>query len=995
MKKLLFFIFIIVVAMGAEKSFAFIIPENDTNAEFLYVTGPNSDPLTGAEDHKQVLHIDVPEDADGPVNISVYDPDTGGALYDYENPQMGGDLDARVNGTNEWDTETVITLTGKRGVKYSKRFYEGEYNRKFYDFKSLSKTDGEKIGSYYRFTLDITATSGDDGNLFKVKVSPESARVSSTNITFRLLDKEGSRMHFYPLIPEGVDTVLVENYDLDHDGGTSIVRDPQDNSKHNIGDSSSGEWHQTQVTFSSTNERFLDYIVTKGTQIEAQAGLRITDMNGNPIPIHFRREQARPVLLGTCNEFTFDATSSYDPDNQSLSYYWDFGDGTVSEEPVVTHRFEKGGDFNVILSVQDNSGLECDTAVSSQVVTVNTPPVANFTGPSTACTSQEVVFDASGTTDSTPGQTTYNWDFGDGTSAQGLQVSKSFDQGGTYHVRLTVDDNAGTTCSTDSIGKVIAINTKPIAHAGEDVDLCLQHNQDYNVSFNGSHSIDEDDDSLNYRWDFGDGTSDMGANVTHVYQNKGNYMATLYVDDGSGSECSSSSDTVRVSLNKAPVAVAGRDVAVCQGDEVVFDGSGSTGEPGEVLEYEWDFGDGTTANGVSTTHVYAQGGTYKAMLTVDDMQNTSCSTNIEKVFVTVNSSPTAALIADNLAITGDEIAFDASGSSDPEGDNLSYSWDFGDGTTGNGSNVSHVYTQGGTYPVKVTVSDNKGTVCSDDIATTNITINTPPSADIMAVNVACTGGVVAFDGSGSSDADGDVLAYTWDFGDGTEKQTGANVSHVYTQGGNYTVSLTVDDNKGTSRSTDTASANITINTPPSAVFTVPGLACTGDELLFDAAGSSDVDGDSLTYTWDFGDGITDVGSTVTHVYSSGGSYSVGLTVDDNKGTVCSSDMTALNVRINTPPVANAGPNHVCCLDAVSDFDGSRSSDADGDNLTYTWDFGDGNTGNGAKVDHVYSKPGTYVVTLTVNDNSGTKCDSATDSFTATVNAKPTSIIQVR
>ena len=193
-----------------------------------------------------------------------------------------------------------------------------------------------------------------------------------------------------------------------------------------------------------------------------------------------------------------------------------------------------------------------------------------------------------------------------------------------------------------------------------------------------------------------------------------------------------------------------------------------------------------------------------------------------------------------------------------------------------------------------------------------------------------------------------------------------------------------------------ATMDITINTPPSAVLNGATTACTGDEISFDTAGSNDPDGDDLSYVWDFGDG-TDLqtGSDATHAYSKGGVYTVKLIANDNKGTECSRDIKDINVRINTPPVADAGPNHVCCLDAESDFDGSGSFDADGDSLSYAWNFGDGNSGEGAKVTHVYSKPGTYIVTLTVNDNSGTKCDSATDSFTANVNAKPTSIIKVR
>jgi len=820
MKKLLFFTFVIVVAMGAGKSFAYTVPENDSNVEFFYVCGPKGDPLTGAEDHKQVLHIDIPEDEEGSIKISVFDPDTGGDLYDHENPEKGGDLDGRVNGQNPWDTETEITLTGKKGVKYSKRFGEGEYNRKFYNFKTLSKTDGVKTGSYYRFTLNITAVTGDDANLFKIKVSPEGARVSSPNITFRLLADEGAKMYFYPLLPEGTAEILVENYDLDQDGGTIVLHDPKDNKDYVINDSASGEWHQTDIVLSSSKERFLDVIITKGAQIEAQAGLRVSDMNGNPIPIHFRKK-ARPVLLGTCNEFTFDATSSFDPDNQALTYHWDFGDGTVSDEAVVTHRFEQGGDFNVILSVQDNSGLECDTAVTSQVVSVNTPPVASLTGPGKACTSQVVTFDASGTVDNTPDQITYNWDFGDGTSAEGAQVTKSFDKGGTYNIQLVVDDNAGTTCSTDSAGKLITINTNPVANAGKDIDFCLQHNRDYRVSFDGSGSTDIDGDSLTYNWDFGDGTGDSGVNVTHVYPRGGEYVATLSIDDGFGSVCSSHTDTVKVTLNKAPVAVAGDNITVCQGNEALFDGSGSIGEEGENLTYTWDFGDGTTEVGAKLAHIYQTGGIYKAVLTVNDLANTKCSTSSDSIVVTVNSKPSAIFSGVNSACTGEDVSFDASGTTDPDGDNLTYSWDFGDGTDAHG------------------------------------------------------------------------------------------------------------------------------------------------------------------------------GTNVTHTYNAGGVYSVRLTVDDNKGTACSKDLAAMNVSINTPPVADAGPNHVCCLDAVSDFDGSGSSDADGDNLTYSWNFGDGNTGEGAKVTHVYSKSGTYIVTLTVNDNSGTKCDRSTDSFTATVNAKPTSIIQVR
>ncbi len=168
-----------------------------------------------------------------------------------------------------------------------------------------------------------------------------------------------------------------------------------------------------------------------------------------------------------------------------------------------------------------------------------------------------------------------------------------------------------------------------------------------------------------------------------------------------------------------------------------------------------------------------------------------------------------------------------------------------------------------------------------------------------------------------------------------------------------------------------------------------------NEFTFDATSSFDPDNQALTFHWDFGDGNTSKEPIITHRYATGGEYNVILSVQDSSGLHCDTAVSSQVVSANTLPIADAGPNHVCCLDTVSEFDGSQSYDADGDNLTYTWNFGDGATGDGAQVTHIYTTIGKYLVTLTVNDNSGTRCDTATDSFTAVVNATPTSIIKIR
>ena len=146
-------------------------------------------------------------------------------------------------------------------------------------------------------------------------------------------------------------------------------------------------------------------------------------------------------------------------------------------------------------------------------------------------------------------------------------------------------------------------------------------------------------------------------------------------------------------------------------------------------------------------------------------------------------------------VEGVAIAFDGSGSYDLDGDPLSYSWDFGDGSFGSGASPSHAYVASGTYTVTLTVND--GTVDSPVSSTSAIV---DPAGGGNQAPVAVAGGpyggvegvAIAFDGSGSYDLDGDPLSYSWDFGDGSFG-SGASPSHAYVASGTYTVTLTVND----------------------------------------------------------------------------------------------------------------------------------------------------------------------------------------------------------
>ena len=249
------------------------------------------------------------------------------------------------------------------------------------------------------------------------------------------------------------------------------------------------------------------------------------------------------------------------------------------------------------------------------------------------------------------------------------------------------------------------------------------------------------------------------------------------------------------------------------------------------------------------------------------------------------------------------------------------------------------------------------------------------------------------DATSSFDNDDDTLKYTWDFGDG-ETANGKEVSHTYAKGGVYKARLTVDDGTRTECSKASDVILIDVNSTPKAEVDAEDIACVGEDLKLSADQSSDPDNDKLSYTWDFGDGTTTSGVKANHSYAKGGLYKATLFVDDAKDSDCSGSTKVHYINVNTPPVAEAGPNLLVCLNDSIEFDGTKSYDPDDDTLTYTWDFGDGQTADGPKVNHAYKNIGVYKVVLTVTDKTGTKCDKSIDTLVATVNVKPVPIIEV-
>lgn len=212
----------------------------------------------------------------------------------------------------------------------------------------------------------------------------------------------------------------------------------------------------------------------------------------------------------------------------------------------------------------------------------------------------------------------------------------------------------------------------------------------------------------------------------------------------------------------------------------------------------------------------------------------------------------------------------------------------------------------GTYTLYVAGMSSDGTLQQGDgttLATATITVggaaNQPPVAVISGPSTGVAGATLSFDGSNSSDPDGTIGNYAWDFGNGSAG-AGAIVTNVF-QAGNYTVRLTVTDNLG---ATNTASSTITIatpgNLPPIANAGGPYNAIVGVPLTVSGAASSDPDGTITSYLWDFGNGITHAAATAEHTYTAAGTYSATLTVTDNSGLTATQQVTIV-VTAPTPP----------------------------------------------------------------------------------------------
>jgi cytochrome c len=325
---------------------------------------------------------------------------------------------------------------------------------------------------------------------------------------------------------------------------------------------------------------------------------------------------------------------------------------------------------------------------------------------------------------------------------------------------------------------------------------------------------DPDGGPLDYEWQLENGTA-LGSQFSYTFTEPGTYAATVTVTDDEGD---TASDVVEVTVtdpgddNEAPTVVASVDEPSGPAPHRVrFRATGSDDRPARELEYSWDFGDGLGGSFArNPAHTYTTKGTYTATVTVTDAGG---KTGTSEVVITVtdppgNRPPTVkAGAAPNSGNAPLSVLLTATGT-DPDGDDLTYVWEYGDGGTGEGKKVTHVYTTGGTFDAVVTVTDEGGLTAT---ATVPITVGNPPGNQAPTVQAAADPNsgtaplTVRFTSSGR-DPEGKGLLYVWEFGDGG-MAGGRSATHTYATPGTYDAKVTVTDPEG---ATGTATVRVTV-----------------------------------------------------------------------------------------------------------------------------------------------------------------------------------------
>ena len=660
---------------------------------------------------------------------------------------------------------------------------------------------------------------------------------------------------------------------------------------------------------------------------------------------------------------------------------WMFGDGATSTLQSPAHTYVTPGNYTVSLEVADDCGSNTSTR-TGYIRVFGASPVADFIAdPQTGGAPLAVQF-----YDTSAGSpTTWYWDFGDGATSTLQSPSHTYATHGVYTVSLTAGNSGGT----NTVVKTNYITaTQQIPGADFTADPTTGA-VPLDVSFTdlstGSPTL--------WSWDFGDGNTSDLQNPSHTYAAPGTYSVTLTASNTYGSDPVTKSDYITCGFS--PQADFNVSTTSVYTNWYVEFYDLSTGNP---TEYFWDFGDGSNATWSYPWHAYSQPGTYTVSLTVTNAFGSDTETKTDYIVVSPRP-PEASFEAyprdGTFPLTVTFYQWSYGGYYG----NLTYAWDFGDGTTSDSPDydVVHTYMQAGVYTVSLTVSADG---LSDTLTRVNYIGNRSPPPPVAGFTATPLSGNAPLTVSFIDQSSGSPpLTWSWDLGDGSTS-TEQNPVHQYLAPGSYNVTLTVTNAGG--ESTESRESYITVGAVAPLAADFSANTTTGTVPLIVQFTDTST-GNPGAWSWTFERGysypmIGDVriippyGSATSAEknpvisYPEPGNYSVSLTVSRTGETDTITKEDYIQVHPPAPQVDfGAYPREGPAPLEVEFWENVPFSYYYDE---FLWDFGDGTNGTGYWLYHTYTEPGLYDVTLTVTSAYGTNSTTRADFINVTAPMPP-------
>ena len=458
----------------------------------------------------------------------------------------------------------------------------------------------------------------------------------------------------------------------------------------------------------------------------------------------------------------------------------------------------------------------------------------------------------------------------------------------------------------------------------------------------------------NWTWDFGDGFDSQLQNTSHIYTSPGTYNITLTIQAENGTS-DVEIKTAYITVNPLPIVDFVLNGQACS---VPFNATFSNTSSNGGYTYNWNFGNGQTSADLSPTGItYITSGTYTVSLTVTN-STTGCVNSLISP-ITVDDFQTNIVAPDSVCV-GETIQInDAS----TNGVN-SWNWNFGDGSTSTQKNNSYQYTAPGTYTITLN-STNTNSGCSETATQTIVVLDSPNASFTVDQTIGCNPTIITFTNTSSGGS-----TFNWNFGDGSS-YVGINPPpHSYLNTGSYNVQLLVENAFGCIDEYVQLEL-ITIELIDPGFMIDPQGGCEPLDVQFTDTTSvpNPTQDPIVNWDWDFGNGNTFNGQFPPIETYNLGVYDVSLIVTTSSGCVETALFEdSVFVGIIDSIEFTHSPNNVCATDIVSfNADAFISVPHDPNEVTYSWQFGDGGLGNTSNPNYIYQlDTGFFDITLTVN-----------------------------